>query len=245
MTTRQVTGIRYLLKCSCPLSEPGHKGDAWCAGPDHGSGQDAQLHFLCHLSFPGERRVLHFAAGLLTVHSHCCFPRCCVMMAAQKVQPLWCLTGCHLTGKGPHICGVESNGQVRSSGPATEHCFAKPDSEAGANSTACWHLALCGDSACLSAVLKRCVTLVVAKHREAKLGAWACRAINKSVTICEIIKRRILGLHQNAEIGSVDITDTWEPLEEGLSRLETTCHVSVVRPRTSPGAANHMSGTVN
>lgn len=37
-----------------------------------------------------------------------------------------------------------------------------------------------------------------------------------------------MGLHQNCEIGSVDLTDTWEPLEEGLSRVETTRHVSVV-----------------
>ena len=44
----------------------------------------------------------------------------------------------------------------------------------------------------------------------------------------EIIKRRIMGLHQDTEIGSVDITDTWEPLEEGLNRLETTRHVSVI-----------------
>lgn len=37
-----------------------------------------------------------------------------------------------------------------------------------------------------------------------------------------------MGLHQNTAIGSVDITDTWEPLEEGLNRLETTRHVSVI-----------------
>lgn len=42
------------------------------------------------------------------------------------------------------------------------------------------------------------------------------RAINKTVTITELIKRRIVGLHQNTVIGSTDITDTWEPLEEGL-----------------------------
>ena len=73
------------------------------------------------------------------------------------------------------------------------------------------------------------------------------RAINKTVTIVELIKvrvsivhcgmvwldllpslqkpekmfslvlqRRIVGLHQNTSIGSTDITDTWEPLEEGL-----------------------------
>ncbi|KAL5995713.1 hypothetical protein ACLOJK_025781 [Asimina triloba] len=54
------------------------------------------------------------------------------------------------------------------------------------------------------------------------------RAINKTVMIVELIKRRIVGLHQNTSIGSTDITDTWEPLEEGLLPLETTRHVSMV-----------------
>ncbi|URE27280.1 Rpp20 subunit of nuclear RNase MRP and P [Musa troglodytarum] len=54
------------------------------------------------------------------------------------------------------------------------------------------------------------------------------RAINKTVMIVELIKRRIVGLHQIAAIGSIDITDTWEPLEEGLLPLETTRHVSMI-----------------
>ncbi|XP_044474463.1 ribonuclease P protein subunit p25-like protein [Mangifera indica] len=54
------------------------------------------------------------------------------------------------------------------------------------------------------------------------------RAINKTVTIVELIKRRIVGLHQNTAIGSTDITDMWEPLEEGLLPLETTRHVSMI-----------------
>lgn len=54
------------------------------------------------------------------------------------------------------------------------------------------------------------------------------RAINKTVTIAELIKRRIPDLHQNTIIGSTDITDTWEPLEEGLLPLETTRHVSMI-----------------
>ncbi|KAJ6939003.1 hypothetical protein NC651_005438 [Populus alba x Populus x berolinensis] len=54
------------------------------------------------------------------------------------------------------------------------------------------------------------------------------RAINKTVMIAELIKRRIAGLHQNTSIGSNDITDMWEPLEEGLLPLETTRHVSVI-----------------
>ncbi|CAM8939610.1 unnamed protein product [Rhodiola kirilowii] len=54
------------------------------------------------------------------------------------------------------------------------------------------------------------------------------RAINKTVTIVELIKRRIVGLHQITSIGSTDITDIWEPLEEGLLPLETTRHVSTI-----------------
>ncbi|KAL0347469.1 UNVERIFIED_CONTAM: hypothetical protein Scaly_1762900 [Sesamum calycinum] len=54
------------------------------------------------------------------------------------------------------------------------------------------------------------------------------RAINKTVTIVELIKRRIVGLHQITTIQSTDITDTWEPLEEGLQTLETTRKVSMV-----------------
>ncbi|XP_021756578.1 myosin heavy chain IB-like [Chenopodium quinoa] len=54
------------------------------------------------------------------------------------------------------------------------------------------------------------------------------RAINKTVTIVELIKRRIVGLHQITSIGSTGITDTWEPLEEGLNIIETTRHVSMI-----------------
>ncbi|KAK4390834.1 hypothetical protein Sango_2146700 [Sesamum angolense] len=46
------------------------------------------------------------------------------------------------------------------------------------------------------------------------------RAINKTVTIVELIKRRIVGLHQIIAIQSTDITDTWEPLEEGLQTYQ-------------------------
>jgi hypothetical protein len=40
------------------------------------------------------------------------------------------------------------------------------------------------------------------------------------------MKRRVAGLHQVSEIGSVDVTDVWEPKEEGLDRKETTRRVS-------------------
>ncbi|XP_060193123.1 glycine-rich cell wall structural protein-like isoform X2 [Lycium barbarum] len=43
-----------------------------------------------------------------------------------------------------------------------------------------------------------------------------------------LLQRKIVGLHQITSIGSTDITDTWEPLEEGLLPLETTRHVSII-----------------
>ncbi|KAK9835165.1 hypothetical protein WJX81_002353 [Elliptochloris bilobata] len=70
--------------------------------------------------------------------------------------------------------------------------------------------------------------LVTEKGHTAVVLKAMGRAINKTVTIAEIIKRRINGLHQDTKIGSVGMTDTWEPLKEGLNRLETTRHVSVI-----------------
>lgn len=67
------------------------------------------------------------------------------------------------------------------------------------------------------------------------------RAINKTVTIVELIKRRIVGLHQNTSIGSTDITDTWEPLEEGLLPLETIRHVSMITVTLSKNELNTSS----
>ncbi|KAJ0097170.1 hypothetical protein Patl1_27668 [Pistacia atlantica] len=67
------------------------------------------------------------------------------------------------------------------------------------------------------------------------------RAINKTVMIAELIKRRIVGLHQNTSIGSTDITDMWEPLEEGLLPLETTRHVSMITITLSKKELNTSS----
>lgn len=67
------------------------------------------------------------------------------------------------------------------------------------------------------------------------------RAINKTVMIAELIKRRIIGLHQVTSIGSTDITDMWEPLEEGLLPLETTRHVSMITITLSKKELNASS----
>jgi DNA-binding protein len=54
------------------------------------------------------------------------------------------------------------------------------------------------------------------------------QAINKTVTIAEVIKRRVKGLHQLNEIHSTTITDEWEPKEEGLEKHSTTRTVSAI-----------------
>ncbi|KAH6785884.1 Alba DNA/RNA-binding protein [Perilla frutescens var. frutescens] len=72
------------------------------------------------------------------------------------------------------------------------------------------------------------MTLLQEKGSEEVVFKAMGRAINKTVTIVELIKRRIVGLHQITAIQSTDITDTWEPLEEGLQILETTRKVSMV-----------------
>eukprot|EP00899_Mesostigma_viride_P020503 jgi/Mesvir1/28454/Mv15877-RA.1 len=70
-------------------------------------------------------------------------------------------------------------------------------------------------------------TVLQEKSDEVVLKAMG-RAINKTVVVAEILKRWVPGLHQNTVISSMDITDTWEPLEEGLVPLETTRHVSMI-----------------
>nr|KJB58053.1 hypothetical protein B456_009G192000 [Gossypium raimondii] len=67
------------------------------------------------------------------------------------------------------------------------------------------------------------------------------RAISKTVTIVELLKKRIVGLHQITSIGSTDITDMWEPLEEGLLPLETTRHVPMISITLSKNELNTSS----
>ncbi|KAL6502949.1 hypothetical protein OROHE_024117 [Orobanche hederae] len=54
------------------------------------------------------------------------------------------------------------------------------------------------------------------------------QAISKTVAIAEFIKRRVPRLHQDTAISSVSITDTFEPIEEGLQTVEQTRHVSMI-----------------
>uniref|UniRef100_A0A7S4IZZ8 DNA/RNA-binding protein Alba-like domain-containing protein n=1 Tax=Odontella aurita TaxID=265563 RepID=A0A7S4IZZ8_9STRA len=51
------------------------------------------------------------------------------------------------------------------------------------------------------------------------------RAINKAVTIAEILKRK-MPLHQITSLSSSEIVDVFEPLEEGLDIVESKRYVS-------------------
>jgi hypothetical protein len=57
---------------------------------------------------------------------------------------------------------------------------------------------------------------------------FCCEVFTHSSVFLDLKQRRIASLHQNTAIGSTDITDLWEPLEEGLLPLETTRHVSMI-----------------
>ncbi|KAH0450503.1 hypothetical protein IEQ34_021195 [Dendrobium chrysotoxum] len=76
--------------------------------------------------------------------------------------------------------------------------------------------------------------------REIMLKAMG-QAINKAVALAEILKNRIPGMHQDTSIGSVSITDVWEPIEEGLVPLEMTRHVSMISISLSTRPLNKNS----
>merc|ERR1712139_9087 len=47
-------------------------------------------------------------------------------------------------------------------------------------------------------------------------------ALTKAVTLAEVCKRRFKGLHQITNLGSQEIVDEYEPLEEGLDKVTDT-----------------------
>lgn len=53
-------------------------------------------------------------------------------------------------------------------------------------------------------------------------------ALATAVTVVEIIKRRFKGLHQITKLGSTEIVDEYEPLEEGLDKVTDVRQVSFV-----------------
>jgi DNA-binding protein len=67
------------------------------------------------------------------------------------------------------------------------------------------------------------------------------KAINKTVTIAEILKRK-LPLHQTTALSSCEMIDVFEPLEEGLDVVTNHRHVSCIKVTLSlePMDVNHV-----
>lgn len=53
-------------------------------------------------------------------------------------------------------------------------------------------------------------------------------ALSKAVTLAEVVKRRFKGLHQNTKIGSQEVVDEYEPLEEGLDKVTDTRQIPFI-----------------
>jgi len=58
-------------------------------------------------------------------------------------------------------------------------------------------------------------------------------AITKAVSLAEVVKRRFKGLHQITSIGSTEIVDEYEPLEEGLDKVSETRTMSTISIKLS------------
>lgn len=70
------------------------------------------------------------------------------------------------------------------------------------------------------------------------------RAINKAVTIAEILKRK-MPLHQLNILSSVEMIDVYEPVEEGLDVVTSRRYVSCMKitlSRTADGLDTSHSG---
>ncbi|KAJ0053982.1 hypothetical protein Pint_01581 [Pistacia integerrima] len=89
----------------------------------------------------------------------------------------------------------------------------------------CWSYAITMVKSGL--MLSEWLRVIEKRGKEIVLKAMG-QAINKTVAIAEIIKKRIPRLHQDTAISSVSITDIWEPIEEGLVPVEMTRHVSMI-----------------
>merc|ERR1712050_581985 len=53
-------------------------------------------------------------------------------------------------------------------------------------------------------------------------------ALTKGVTLAEVIKRSFKALHQITTLGTTEIVDEYEPLEEGLDKVTDTRSVSII-----------------
>merc|ERR1712203_870331 len=70
----------------------------------------------------------------------------------------------------------------------------------------------------VSAYVSRAAKLFNELEKKYIVIAATGNALTKAVTSAEVIKRRFKGLHQITKLGSQEIVDEYEPLEEGLDK---------------------------
>jgi len=85
----------------------------------------------------------------------------------------------------------------------------------------------------VSAYISRAAKLFNEMEKKEIVIAATGNALTKAVTSAEVIKRRFKGLHQITKLGSQEIVDEYEPIEEGLDNVTETRNLPYIEIRLS------------
>jgi DNA-binding protein len=88
----------------------------------------------------------------------------------------------------------------------------------------------------VSAYCARANTLFTEQDKKTITITGTGNAITKAVTLAEVVKRRFVGLHQITSVGTTEIVDEYEPLEEGLDKVMETRNLSTIEIKLSKDA---------
>merc|ERR1719181_2668316 len=88
----------------------------------------------------------------------------------------------------------------------------------------------------VSAYISRAATVYGELAKDKVVIKATGNALTKAVTTAEVIKRRFKGLHQITNIGSTEIVDEYEPIEEGLDKVTQTRNMPFVEITLSKDA---------
>jgi len=88
----------------------------------------------------------------------------------------------------------------------------------------------------ISAYCARANTLFTEQDKKTITITGTGNAITKAVTLAEVVKRRFAGLHQITSVGTTEIVDEYEPLEEGLDKVTETRNLSCIEIKLSKDA---------
>jgi len=88
----------------------------------------------------------------------------------------------------------------------------------------------------VSAYVSRAAKLFNEMDKQFIVIAATGNALTKAVTSAEVIKRRFKGLHQITKVGSQEIIDEYEPIEEGLDKVEEKRNLPFIEIKLSKEA---------